>query len=285
MNARLPQILWDRPRLRSTAAGLVGVVLLTVTIGWTALEPSNERVWPAEQRLLPRATFDRDRVTVEHVRNFRRGPGTHVQPVWETRTYDVNALSSVWYVLTPFSRDRRGPAHAFVSFGFEDGSYVAISVEARRETGELYSIVRGMMKRFEIMYVIGDERDLIQQRVLNGDDVYVYPMRASQPQMRSLFVDMLVRANDLYAQPEFYGTVRNNCTTNLLRHVNTITSEPIRYGRRILLPGYSDEIAWERGLIDTDLSLEDARQRFLVNDRALTASRHDDYSQVIRTID
>jgi hypothetical protein len=285
MNARLPQIPWHTARLRSTAAGLIGVLLLTATIGWTALEPSNQRIWPPEQRLLPRATFDGSRITVDNVRNFRRGPGAHVRPAWETRTYDVNALSSVWYVLTPFSRDRRGPAHAFVSFGFDDGSHVAISVEARREVGEHYSIVHGMMKRFEIMYVVGDERDLIQLRVLNGDDVYVYPMRASQLQMRSLFVDMLRRANDLYAQPEFYGTVRNNCMTNLLRHVNTLTSNPIRYGRRILLPGYSDEIAWERGLIDTDLSLDAARQRFLVNDRALRVSRHDDYSRVIRTVE
>jgi hypothetical protein len=269
-------------KMRRTAAGLIGIFLLTATVGWTAMEPSNERVWPAEQRLMPRATFDGDRVTIENVRNFRWGPGTHVRPAWESRTYDLAALSSVWYVLTPFSSDRRGPAHAFVSFGFDDGSHVAISVEARREAGEQYSIVRGMMKRFEIMYVVGDERDLIQLRVLNGDDVYVYPMRVSHARMRALFTDMLTRANDLYARPEFYGTVRNNCTTNLLRHVNTIASEPIRYGPRILLPGYSDEIAYERGLIDTDLPLDAARERFLVNARALRASRADDYSRFIR---
>ena len=65
-------------------------------------------------------------------------------------------------------RDRRGPAHAFVSFGFDDGGYVAISVEARREAGETYSPARGLMKQFEIMYVVGDERDLIGLRVARG---------------------------------------------------------------------------------------------------------------------
>jgi len=271
--------------MRRTAAGPVGVLLLTATIGWTAMEPSNARVWQTEQQLMPRAAFDGDLVTVHNVRNFRWGPGTHVRPSWESRTYDMTGLSSVWYVLTPFSRDRRGPAHAFVSFGFDDGSHVAISVEARREAGEKYSILRGVLKRFEIMYVIGDERDLIQLRVLNGDDVHVYPMRASQAGMRSLFVDMLTRANDLYEQPEFYGTMRNNSTTNLLRHVNTVTDRPIRYGWRILLPGHSDEIAHDRGLIDTTLPLDSARTRFLINDRALRATRGEDYSRIIRTVD
>jgi hypothetical protein len=271
--------------MRRTAAGLLGVVLLTATIGWTAIEPSNDRQWLEEQRLMPRARFDGSHVRIDNVRNFRWGPGAHVRPAWDARAYDLDALSSVWYVLTPFSSDRRGPAHAFVSFGFDDGTHVAISVEARREEGEQYSIVRGVLKRFEIMYVVGDERDLIHLRVLRGDDVYVYPMRASREQVRTLFIDMLARTNDLYEGPEFYGTLRNNCTTNLLAHVNSIAGEPIRYSRRILLPGYSDEIAHERGLIDTDLSLAAARERFLINDRALRAAGRADYSQLIRTSD
>lgn len=269
--------------MRKTAMGLIGVALLAGAVGWTAIEPSNARDWLAEQRLTPRASFDGSTVTIDNVRTFRWGPGSHVRPGWETRAYDLNGVASVWYVLTPFSRDRRGPAHAFVSFGFDDGRHVAVSIEARRERAEQYSIVRGMLKRYEIMYVIGDESDLIHQRVLRGDDVYVYPMRATRGQARALLTDMLARANELHARPEFYGTLRNNCTTNLLDHVNSIAREPIPYGRRILLPGYSDEIAHERGLIDTDLPLSAARERFLVNDRALAAPYGDDYSHMIRS--
>jgi hypothetical protein len=271
-------------RKRTTAAGLLGAVFLTGMIGWTGIEPSNDRTWQEEQRMLPRAEIAGSKVTLHNVRDFRWGPGDAVQTGWETRTYDLDSLSSVWYILTPFSRDRRGPAHAFVSFGFDDGRYIALSVEARREEGEQYSLVRGMLKRFEVMYVIGDERDLVDLRVQRGDDVYVYPMRASREQVRALFTNMLARVNELTERPEFYGTLRNNCTTNLLDHVNTIAAEPIRYGRRILLPGYSDEVAHERGLIDTELSLEAARQRFFINERAQGATA-EEYSRRIRAAD
>ena len=258
---------------------------LAAAVGWTAIDPSNERQWPLDQSRMPVAVFGGDSVTIENVRAFEWRAGGLAVPAWERRTYDLDEVSGVWYVLTPFARDNRGPAHAFVSFGFDDGRHVAISVEARREEGEQYSIVRGLMKRFEVMYVIGDERDLIQLRVQRGDDVYVYPMRASRAQARALFTSMLERANDLQANPEFYGTLRNNCTTNLLAHVNTIASEPIPWGRRILLPGYSDEVAHERGLIDTELSLEAARARFLVNERAVRAAGDDNYSRLIREND
>lgn len=267
--------------MRSTLTGLFGVTLLTVTVGWTSIHPSNQREWSEDQRLMPRAEFIDHYVTIENLRDFRWGPGAEVRSGWTERMYDLNEINSVWYILTPFSRDRRGPAHAFVSFGFDDGRFVAISVEARREAGELYSITGGLLKRYEVMYVVGEERDLIQQRVMRDDDVFVYPMKATREQVRELFTGMLTRVNELYEHPEFYGTLSNNCTTNLLDHVNTIASRPIRYGRRILLPGYSDEVAHERGLIDTDLPLDSARQRFLINDRAL---RYDDgnYSLAIR---
>jgi hypothetical protein len=108
-------------------------------------------------------------------------------------------------------------------------------------------------------------------------------VRATPEQARALFREMLARVNELNEEPEFYGTLRNNCTTNLLDHVNSIATRPIRYSRRIMLPGYSDEVAHERGLLDTDLPLAAARERFMINDRALRHARSGSFSTAIRT--
>jgi hypothetical protein len=268
--------------MKRTIHGIIGIAAFVAAIGWTSLKPSNQRNWIEEQRLLPYATFADDIVHVRNVRNFRWGPGDQVRTNWENRTYRLSGIRTVSYVLTPFSVDWRGPAHAFVSFGFDDGEYVAISIEARREIGEEYSVSRGLLKRFEIMYVVGDERDLIARRVQNGDDVYVYPIRASRDQVRDLFVEMLERGNRLRQRPEFYGSILNNCTTNLLAHVNRVAAQPIRYGRQIFLPGYSDQLAYARGLIDTTLPLDSARAAFRVNERAARFAGATDYSLRIR---
>jgi hypothetical protein len=268
--------------MKRTITGITGIAVLAVAIGFSSLDPVNDRNWIDEQRLLPHATIIGDVVHVQNVRNFRWGPGNEIRPAWETRSYHLSRLRTISYVITPFSTDWRGPAHAFVSFGFDDGEHVAISVEARREVGERYTIARGLLKRFELMYVVGDERDLIDRRVQHNLDVFVYPIRASGQQAREVFLEMLNRANRLRQEPEFYGSVLNNCTTNLLAHVNRVADRRIRYGPQILLPGYSDEIVYERGLIDTPLPLDSARARFRVNARAAGFARAEDYSFRIR---
>jgi len=57
-----------------------------------------------------------------------------------------------------------GAAHTFVSFGFKSGDFLAISIEIRKEKGESFSAWRGLLKRYELMYVIADERDVIKLR-------------------------------------------------------------------------------------------------------------------------
>ena len=186
-------------------------------------------------------------------------------------------------MLAPFTRDWRGPAHSFLSFGFSDGQYISISVEARREAGQPYSLLKGALRQYELMYVIGEERDLIGLRAVAWDTpVYLYPMRATVEQVQGVFLGMLRRAQDLEHKPEFYNTFFNNCTTNILHAVNKIASPPIPYGLKIFLPGYSDALAHERGLIDTELSLNAARERFLINTRAKAAIGQADFSFRIR---
>jgi hypothetical protein len=250
-------------------------------VGWQARQPSHDRDWVSDASRLPRAIMRGDTVRIENVRDFVHHADSSVDERWETRTYDVSLLETVWFGLAPFSRDWRGPAHAFLSFGFAGDRYVSISVEARKEIGESYSMLRGLLKGFELMYVVADERDILGVRALRGDVIELYPIRTTPDKMRALFVEMLERANRIEREPEFYGTLRNNCTTNIIGHVNSLAARPIRWGWRVLLPGYSDAIAFERGLIEGP-SLEEARERHRVDERARVFLDDPDFSRRIR---
>jgi hypothetical protein len=267
------------------ATALVVLALAAVAAVRLRVRPRHDREWATDQRLLPAIGFDGSRMTIRNVRDFDY-VGADVIENYEDRVYDLDALESVWYVLVPFSRDWRGPAHSFLSFGFTDGRHLAISVEARRELGETYSLIGGMLRRFEIMYVVGDERDLIKMRALQrGDDVYVYPIRTAVERARSVLVAMLERANAIAERPEFYHTLTNNCMTNILRHVNDVAERRIRYGWRVLLPGHTDELAYRRGLIDTELGLHAARERFNVSRRVARWADAADFSLRIREVE
>jgi hypothetical protein len=268
------------------AIAVFGLVLATAGFFWSRIPARNDRAWIPEQSRTARVRLDGRRVAVENVRNFdwsatSADPGP--VPRWETREYDLDAIESLWYILTPFDRDWRGPAHAFLSFGFSNGQFLAISVEARREIGETYSIAKGLLKRFELTYVVGDERDLFGLRVLrSNDDVYAYPVRVTPQAAATLFLEMLAEANRLASKPAFYGSLRNNCTTRILNHVNRIAPEPLPYSWRILLPGYSDAFAHQHNLLDTHLPLDSARAEYLVSGRVREYIRDPDFSSLIR---
>jgi hypothetical protein len=236
---------------------------------WTSLEPSNERAWVPQQARLALADFADSSVRVRGIRNFAYVAADSFTAGYYDRSYDLRRLESAWFIVVPFSKRWRGPAHTFVSFGFSDSQYVAISVEARREMGETYGTLAGLFRRYELMYVVGDERDVIGQRAAFGaDDVYLYPIRAPAASVRRVFVEMLQRVNRLHEAPEFYNTLTNSCTSNVVRHVNRVAPGRVPAGIKTILPGYSDEVALKLGLIDTELDLAGARRRFQINARA-----------------
>lgn len=270
----------------------IGAIAATVTavclVGWMALalpqHASNDRPWDGDHARLARTTFDGDSaVTIHDVRDFAYTSSTTYSPGYRDERLTLDSIESVWFILTPFSTTWRGPAHAFVSFGFRGGKYVAVSVEARREVGEVYGLVPGVLRRFELAYIVGTEHDLIGRRALfDGDDVFLYPIAAPKPRIREMFVSMLQRANAVQAQPEFYNTLTNNCTSNLVDHVNAMIPGRIPSSFRTLLPGYADDLALSLGLIEAKGTLEEVRARFRINERARRAAPNEDFSVAIR---
>jgi len=67
--------------------------------------------------------------------------------------------------------------------------------------------------------------------------------------------------------------------------VNRLRTDKMRFGWRTLLPAYSNALAWDLELIDFDGSLDEARQRFLINARSVFGSDEDDWSAQIRAIE
>jgi len=264
------------PVLAVPVAVYAGILLFT--------HPSNDRNWKPEHRRMPVAVFDGNLVHVGDVRDFRYVSADSSLPRWYDRTYDLDRIATLWYVLAVFHpEESRGPAHGMLSFGFDDGSYVVISVEARKEVGESYSTWLGLCHKYEILYVVGDERDLILTRaVYRSDEVYLYPVRTTREKIRALFVDMLRKANDLREHPEFYNTLTDNCTSKLRDHVNAISPGRVPSTWRVVLPGYSDVLLENLGLLDSSLDLEQARRRFRINDRARAAAGRSDFSTRIR---
>ena len=264
-------------------SALASVVLCAGLLsGCQTLRPSNSRNWSPDQAIVPYAELKDGQATVHNIRNC----SYHSTDVYEVRhydrTYDLNKLRSIDFIVVPFS-GMPTLAHTFVSFGFDGDEYLAISIEVRKEQGEGYSALKGLLNQYEIMYVVGDERDLIGLRSnYRLDDVYIYRARASREQVRAMFVDMMERANKLSEKPEYYNLVTNNCTTNVARHINRISADRVPLDYRVLLPGYSDRLAYDLGLLASEKSFERTKQDARANSLAYVYRDSPEFSTKIR---
>jgi hypothetical protein len=255
-------------------------VLVVIAILAIVIRPSNDREWSVDQAVLANAEIAPPFVTVRNIRNFTYVTTDQYTPAYYDKTFDLRKLESAWFVVEPFGK---GAAHTFVSFGFGENDYLAISIEIRKEKGESFSALAGLLRRYEIMYVIGDERDLIKLRANHRKDpVYLYRVNATPEKIRAMFLSMLERANALREKPEFYNTLTNTCTTNLVSHVNAIAPERVPFRLAVLLPAHSDRLAYDVGLIDRTAPFEAVRRGALINEKARRFAGDSEFSKRIR---
>ncbi|MFH1707144.1 MAG: DUF4105 domain-containing protein [Planctomycetota bacterium] len=253
-----------------------------VALLWSFQQPALDRDWSPDQVMLPKAAQSGSRITIRNIRHTVYRTETDLDVAWYDRSFDLDTLVSADFMVETFDA-WRGPAHTLISFGFADGDHIAISVEIRRERGEEFSALRGLFRNYEIMYVIGDERDLIGLRAnIRRNPVYLYPVKAAPERIRALFTAMLKRATRLAAAPKFYNTLTNTCTTNITGHLRELGRTGFFPDHRVLLPGYADELALELGLIDVSGTIAEARARYRINDRSAFGADGREWSRQIR---
>jgi hypothetical protein len=255
--------------------------LLVITIAWwCSLRPKSDLDWAMGMEVLPRAEIVGDMLRVRQFRNFAYE--AEVKPIqrYEERTYDLAKLSSLDYFLTHWS----GPvmAHTLVSFGFEDGQFLCVSVEARRERWQSYSPLWGLFRAYHLMFVLGDERDIVRLRTnIRRDRVYLYRLRLPREHLRRLLLDYVGRIEMLATQPAWYNTVTSNCTTNLFYRGHT----PVPWWNKlgIFLNGFSARTMYRLGYLSDTLPFQELQARSDIRERALAAGDAADFSQQIRS--
>lgn len=258
------------------------IFLLGLLAYWLSLRPSNQRDWVSYQSVMPSVEFKGNKVTIKGVRNFRYKKDESFKENYDDRTYDLSKLESVWFGMVPFG-NWQGIAHTFLSFGFKGDKYVCVSPEIRREKGEVFSPFWGMMRQFEFMYVIADEEDVIGLRTnVRSRKVFLYPVKTSVARMRELFVNILRDTNELREHPRFYNTFSNSCSSAIAKQINKVVPGRVPIGWQVWAAGYSDLLAYELGLIDTDLSFLKAKKHFMISNAARSVRKGDDFSKKIR---
>ncbi|MCU0802865.1 MAG: DUF4105 domain-containing protein [Rhodobacteraceae bacterium] len=201
--------------------------------------PRNDKAWIPEVAHGLTGRMGRN-ITIPHVRRFRWITKKEVVEAWEPWEVDPEAITSVDLIMSIWSSPLI--AHTMVSFGFADGRHLVISGETRRQKGDRFTITGGFFRRFELILIAADERDVVHLRTdVRREKVSIFPVLMTPEARRALFLAFINHGNDLARKAAWYNTITSNCTTVPFEIVRTINRK-LRYDWRLIfsghLPGY-----------------------------------------------
>jgi Domain of unknown function (DUF4105) len=271
---------WLSRRRRMPVAAFV--LMLGVLAWFLTITPSHDRNWRPEVAVMPRAFIDGDRVRLTGVRNFDYRSRDDFTVRYEERDIELSHVIGLDFFVSYWSK---GPiAHTFVSFVFDNTWPLSISIETRPEVGRGFEPIASLFKQFELIYVVGEERDIVGVRAIHRREaVYLYRLNTAPDNVRRLLMIYLARINELADRPEFYNLLTNNCTINIIRYANAAGRKG-RFNIRHLFNGLIDSYLYHSGRVDTTLPFDELRRRSLINAAAEAAggAPEPEFSQRIR---
>jgi len=266
-------------RRRWVVAG-IAVVFAVALVTWLAIPPSHARDWQPDVATLPFAEIRGDRMIVHNVRNADYRSETDYTVRLEDRDLDLSRIRSLDLFLIYWGSPLI--AHTIMSWGFDDGQKLAVSIETRKEKGESYSALRGFFRQYELFYVVADERDVVRLRTnYRSEDVYVYRLDVPPADARLLLLKYFRAINGLREQAQWYNALTENCTTAIRRIAGSDTRRSW-WSWKLFLNGHLDELAYDIGAIDRSLPFPVLKAKSRVNDRAKPADADPQFSARIR---
>jgi hypothetical protein len=255
-------------------------LVAAVVVYWLLIPPSNNRNWRKDVAVLPHADVKGNLVTIHDIRDFNYRTTTDFDVHYYDKTYDLDKLRTVDFFMSfwapmPF-------CHTMVTFGFEGGDHLCVSIETRPQENQGYSPLAACFKQFELIYVAGDERDIVRLRTnFRDESVYLYHIQTTPEGMRRFFLRYCERMNDLWARPEWYCTLTRNCTTDIPRRDGgTYGLFPESW--KIIINGFVDRFLYRQGSLDQNVPLIELRKLGHINTRGQNAGDDPDFSHQIR---
>ncbi len=264
---------------------LVGIFLLNRHF---AMSPSNDRSWVNDNQRLATVEITGDKALIKNVRDFNWRTTKDYDERWVDVTIDLNGVRKIWFVLEYFSPERKEMAHTILSYEFEDGRRLACSIEVRRKEGSRYHPLKGIFRSYELIYVWGTERDVIgvRSRCRRKSKTHLFEGVVLGPgNERRMLESYLRRTNKLAKDPEWYNTITNTCSTNIVNHVNEVYPGRVPWAIAIMMPGLSPKMLLKNNLVKSSGNIDETMESSLIDSISEKWDHSSDFGDWIRGMD
>ena len=251
------------------AIGLIAIFVAISFIIYSLTSPSNNKNWSLGNSKTASIQINADQVVIK---NFRDADWQNLDlttlknddGLFKDIEFQLSDIQSLKAVVSHFAILSE-IAHIFILFELKDNTVIGLSVEARKEQGEEYSLSGGLSAKFELIYLLSSYRDIVGIRLMRDEEVYSYPIKATAEEAQSLFKVVAARTNQLDQQPELYHLFVKNCTTEIVKLVNKIADKSFPQLVQSFMPGDTGKALYKMGLIESGAgSFEDVQKAALL---------------------
>ncbi len=219
---------------------LVGFVLLLLTL---MRQPSHDRDWRAEIAVMPAITAKGPLHTIDKVRDWTYTADAITQTRYHSGQYNLDDLVGTWLMVEPFGGSD-AIAHTLILFEFRDETMLALTIEARKEKGEIYSALKGAFNTYELVYLWAEARDVLTRRARYLEhEIFVYPITLNMDERKAFFSALVDKTNTLVDTPRFYNTLFSNCTNELAKTAG------LKWNSAFITTGYAPQHLFKTGTI------------------------------------
>jgi len=241
---------------------------LVSAISYFFTEPKQNKQWAIEHALLPNILITGNKknpeITLKNVRDFNWITTNDKKVHYQETQFQLKDIKGLKAVVSHFSVISE-IAHVYIIFTLNDGREFAVSIEARREQDEGFSLHGGLFAKFEIIYVLATPKDLLDIRKKNNESVHIYPIKVTTEKSQELFLLIAQNINALTQKPALYHLFFKNCTNQLVKHVSILTEEKYPWYFQTIAPGKTGKLLFDLGLIDLpDTSFDSIQTKTLI---------------------
>jgi len=119
-----------------------------------------------------------------------------------SESFNTELLQKVTLYSIPFGF-RKSLSHLILEFSFSDWKEILLSVEARRQPWEGFSIIKSFFKHYWLIYIWWTKNDILWLRKdIRKAKIHSYILNIPQKSMKKWFEHFVQRTNTLSKKPE-----------------------------------------------------------------------------------
>ncbi|PKL49977.1 MAG: hypothetical protein CVV42_04775 [Candidatus Riflebacteria bacterium HGW-Riflebacteria-2] len=195
------------------------------------LPPLKQRQRPAKM-----VSYSNGVMTIDNIR-WGQKPGQSnladpglAEHLFRTIRLKPELVDNVYFCLKPF-KPKFIAAHALMIFTFKPDAIITtkneqtqgliLTIEAWQRVNQKFSLTDGLKNMFGSSWILTSYEDYMEEIKVRKEEIILYPAILTHDQKKKL-VEECVKYASVNREGEYYNTVTNNCTNNLVVMLNRV---------------------------------------------------------------